>query len=107
MGKMEPTARGLYRMRTFPVLGFLDCMVMTVIDYLLIYDDNLFHTVNKSPSDSTAVTGINEAILRTCIKSISAIHEFRMKNYITLLRSRFHIRQPLPIDKILRAGHAC
>ena len=86
MCQMEPTLRRLYRVRTLAVLAFLDGMVVTMVDYLLILDDHMLHAVHKCPANATSVTGVDESVLRTCVEGIFTVHKLRMKDYITLLR---------------------
>ena len=92
-------------MRTFAILGLLDCVIVAMVDDLLISNDHMLHAVHESPAYSTTVSGIYESVLRTCVEGIFTIHELRMKNHVALLRSRFHIRKALPVDKVLGASN--
>ena len=107
VGKVEPSSVGLYRMRTFSVLGFLDRMVVTVIDDLFFCNDYLFHAVDKRPAYASAAACIDETVLRAGIEGIFSIYEFRMENDIPLLRGRLHVRKALPVHKVFCACHTC
>ena len=85
MGKVEPSAVRLYRMRTLTVLCLLDGMVVAVVDDLLFSYHHLFHAVDKSPADAAAVSCVDETVLRTCVEGIFSVNELRMKHNITLL----------------------
>ena len=105
MRQVQPTLRGLDRMRSLTVLDLLYSMVMTMVDYLLICNHYLFHAVHKRPANAAAVTGVNESVLRTCVEGIFAVHELRMQDDITLLRGRLHVRKTLPVHQVLGASH--
>lgn len=51
-------------------------VIARVNDYLLV-DLGIRDVVNESPADSTAATGVDEAILRAGIEGIFAIDKFR------------------------------
>ena len=101
VGEMEPALVGLYRMRTFAVLHFLDGVVEPLVDDILLGNDGMLHAIYKGPADSAAAARIDESVLRTCIKGILAVHELRVENDVALLRLRLEIRKALPVHEVL------
>ena len=93
-------------MRAFAVLAFLDGVVEAVVDDLLLSDDHLLHAVHEGPADSSAVSGIDESVLRACVEGIFAVHELRMQHHVTLLRRGLHVRKTFPVHKVLGAGNS-
>ena len=60
-------------------------MINTFADDLLLVDDSVCDIIAESEADSSAASGLDEVIHRSGVKSIFAIHEFRMQHYISLL----------------------
>ena len=94
-------------MRTLTVLHLLDGMIVTGIDDLLFLDFGMSDIINKSPTDTTTRTCIDETILWTGIESILAINEFRMENHIALLALGLQVRKTLPVYQVLGTGDGC
>ena len=103
MRQLEPSLGSLDWCRAQAVLHFLDRVVGPVVDDDLAVDHCAFHGVGETPADPSSCAGLNEAILRTCIKGVFPLDEFGMKDDVSLLRRfRPEIGKPFPREEILR-----
>ena len=107
VSQMQPALISLDRMRTLTVLHLLDGVIVTGIDDLLFLDFGMSDIINKSPTDTTTRTCIDETILWTGIESILAINKLRMENHIALLALGLQIRKTLPVYQVLGTGDGC
>ncbi len=108
MGKVQPSAGGFYRVWSFAVLQFLDCMIVPEVDYLLITRSYNCpgDVIDKGPAYSPAAAGIDEAVLRAGVQGIFAIDELRVKHNIALLAGGDKVREPFPFHQVMSAGDA-
>ena len=100
---MEPALGGLNGMRAFAVLHLHDGVIVAGVDNLLFFHLSMGDVVNECPADATAATGIDEAVLRACIKGILAVNKFGMKHHVTLLTLGLQVGQAFPVNQIFRA----
>ena len=107
VSQMQPALISLDRMRPLTVLHLLDGMIVTGIDDLLFLDFGMSDIINKSPTDTTTRTCIDETILWTGIESILAINKLRMENHIALLALGLQVRKALPVYQVLGTGNGC
>ena len=67
MGKMKPSFGCLDRMRALAVLHLFNRMIDSLVDDALLAEYSIRDIVYESPTDSTAVSGVDESVLRTGI----------------------------------------
>ena len=93
-------------MGAFAVLHLLDRVIEPHVDNLFIADFRAGHVVHQCPSDPAAEgSGGNKPLLRTGVKGIFPVHEFRVEHDVALLRGRLDVGEALPMHEILRPGH--
>src|SRR5262245_5267231 len=92
--------------RSLPVLGLVNSMIDLLIDDGVFLPHGIADGFGDTEADTTAPAGFNKAVLRTCIKCITSVHEFRMQYDVALLwRRGFQIGQPFPGPEIFCAGN--
>ena len=85
MCDMYPTSVCLDGGSSRTVFGLGDGVIFPQAGHALFVDDCMGNVVAQSEPDSSAASGLDEVIHRSGVKSIFAIHEFRMQHYISLL----------------------
>src|ERR1035441_7176756 len=82
-------------------------MVLAVFEDDLLSDLGLLDARRQSPADAAALAGLDEVVLRPCVKRVLAIDKLGVEHHVALLRRlRFEIGQPLPRLQIPGAGDA-
>ena len=87
-------------MRPFTVLHLFDGMIMAVVDDDFFFHFRMGYIIYQCPTDTAAVAGIDEIILRTGVQGIFTVYKFRVQNDIALLAFGNQIRQSLPVLQI-------
>lgn len=109
VGNIDPAFLSFDRYSSRSVLGFCKCMINSLTDNLFFINDSVFNIITQSESDSSAASGLNKAIHRSCIERIFSIHKFRMKYHVSLLRrtESFQVFQTFPGFQVFCSHNTC
>jgi len=101
---VEPAVILLDRRWALAIFDFVDRMINARIDDAFLASAGFFHVGTKCPTDTAAGASVDEAVLRSRIERVFALHEFGMEDDVALLRGGcLDVRQALPFFQVLCA----
>ena len=98
MRQVQPALFRFDRDSAGTVFGFGDGVILPQAGHAFFFDHCVCDIVCQPKADAAAGTGLNEAIHRSGVKRILAVHELRQQAHISLLGTLLghQIRQAFP-----------